>query len=97
MRKIYIAGKITGLPLAEVTMRFGAYEHRLREQGHCVINPLALSVGRQISWHSIMKECIVAMLECDEVHFLPCWRDSAGATLEHHIAVSLSMPVIYLP
>lgn len=94
-KKIYIAGKITGEPIHEVTMRFGAKEKELREQGHQVINPLALSIGRQIRWEEIMKECITAMFECDEVHLLPCWQGSKGAMLERHIAESLNIKVVY--
>ena len=94
-KKIYIAGKITDEPLQEVTMRFGAKEKELREQGHTVINPLALSVGRQISWEAIMKECIAALMECDEVHLLPSWQGSKGATLERNIAEGLNMKVVY--
>lgn len=95
-KKIYLAGKISGLPLHEVTMRFGAKEKELRLQGHQVVNPLAISVGRQISWEAIMKECIIAMMYCDEVHLLPNWRDSRGATLEHHIAQELNLKIVYL-
>lgn len=95
-KKIYLAGKITGLPLHEATMRFGAKEKELRSQGHEVVNPLAISVGRQVSWEAVMKECIIAMMYCDEVHLLPNWRDSRGATLEHHIAQELNLKIVYL-
>lgn len=96
IKKIYLAGKISGLPLHEVTMRFGAKEKELRLQGHQVVNPLSISVGRQISWEAIMKECITAMMDCDEVHLLPCWKDSRGATLEHTIAQELNLTIVYL-
>lgn len=94
-KKIYIAGKITGLPLHEVTMRFGAKEKELKNQGHIVVNPLAISVGRHLSWEAVMKECIAAMLTCDEVHLLPWWQDSKGATLERNIAEALYITIVY--
>jgi Domain of unknown function (DUF4406) len=35
------------------------------------------------------------MLQCDEVHLLPCWNESRGAQLERDIAIRLGMNVVY--
>lgn len=42
---IYIAGKVTGEPLATVTAKFGAAQVALEKQGYNVINPLAVTAA----------------------------------------------------
>jgi hypothetical protein len=93
-KKIYLAGKVSGLPMAEASMKFGLKEKQLTEQGHTVINPLNI-VNRTDDWNTCMKKCIPAMLECDEVHLLPCWKDSPGATFEKEVASRLSIPIVF--
>ena len=34
------------------------------------------------------------LLDCDAILMLPGWEDSAGATLEHSIAVALGLEVL---
>ena len=40
--RVYIAGKVTGLPIGEVYTKFGAAEFWLKQQGYDVVNPLRL-------------------------------------------------------
>ncbi len=47
-------------------------------------------------WEDYMKEDIRVMMDCDEVHMLPDWRESRGASLERDIAIRLGMKVIYV-
>lgn len=94
-KTIYIAGKVSGLPYAECSQKFGAYEVTLIRAGHNPIVPLNL-VWRTDDWETAMKKCIAAMVTCDEVHFLPCWVDSRGAKLEHDIAKQLKIPILYV-
>lgn len=95
MSKIYIAGKVTGLPYAETSMKFGKYEKTLRDQGHEPIVPLNI-VNRTDDWPTAMKKCIAALVTCDEIHFLHDWYNSIGAQIEHKIASSLSIPIVYV-
>jgi Domain of unknown function (DUF4406) len=100
MKKAYIAGKVTGLPFDHAQAKFKAKEVELRHSGYDVINPIThiIQVGhvkRLDGWADEMKACIAIMLQCDEVHFLPCWRDSRGATLEHDVACRLGMTIVY--
>lgn len=79
--KAYICGKVTGLPLTECTMKFGAAQKQLEKVGFKVINPLEV-VGIQIEWKAAMKLCIAAMLQCHEVYALNNWMNSKGAICE---------------
>jgi len=91
-KKIYIAGKVSGLPRAETTMKFGSYEKKLMEQGHTPVVPLNFCLHKE-AWHTAMRKCLKAMLECDEVHLLHDWNDSPGAQMEREIALKLKIPV----
>jgi len=94
-KRIYLAGKVSGVSLIVATQKFGSREKELRDKGFEVVNPLSV-VDWHDTWFVAMKKCIPALLQCDEVHMLPCWKDSVGATLEHDIAVRLGMRVVYL-
>lgn len=92
MKKIYIAGKVSGEPIAECTMKFGIAQKELEDLGFEAINPLAVVNDWKAEWSNAMKLCIKALLEADAVLFLPCYRASKGALLEFDIARRLDMP-----
>jgi hypothetical protein len=94
-KKIYIAGKVTGLDYAETSMKFGQHEAELKRQGHDPIVPLNL-VDRNDTWNTAMRKCIAALLTCDQIHMLHDWKESRGAKMEHDIAAELEMPIIYV-
>ena len=94
-KKIYIAGKVTGLPYEETLLKFSAYHLQLMQQGHLAVVPLHLC-NKDDAWHIAMRKCIAALCTCDEIHMLPDWKDSPGATLEHKIATALQIQIIYV-
>lgn len=103
-KRIYIAGKVSGLPCAEVTHKFGLAQKHLESMGYEVVNPLAV-VAHQHSvapkadrlldtpWHWCMRWCIIYLMACDGVVLLPCWVDSRGARLEHELAKKVELPI----
>lgn len=91
--KIYIAGKVTGLPVGEVFAKFGQAEFWLKEQGHEVVNPLRLC-SQSWSWQQCMRVCIAALVGCDAVCLLKDWNESRGAMVEHYIASMMGMRII---
>lgn len=93
-KTIYIAGKVTGLSRIEASHKFGRKQKELMDQGHTTVVPLDI-VPHQSSWEEAMKICIPALLQCDEVHFLPCWNESRGAIIERDIAMKLNIPIVY--
>lgn len=90
--KIYITGKVTGEPIAECTMKFGAAQKQLEALGHEAINPLAVVNDWQATWHDAMKLCIKTLMDADAVYILPCHEFSKGATLELQLAGFLNIP-----
>ena len=91
--KIYIAGKVTGEPIHEVTMKFGSVQKQLEDLGHEVINPLEVVGTFNTTWHDAMRKCIAAMMGADLVYFMPCTKNSKGALLEMELATKLKIPV----
>ena len=93
-KTIYVAGKMYGLPEEEVREKFEKATSHLKEEGYNVVTPVTEFEGNR-SWEDTMRHSIKTMLECDEVHLLPCWQESRGAQLERDIAVRLGMNVVY--
>lgn len=94
-KKIYIAGKVSGLPWKETSMKFGAHQKKLMNEGHAPIVPLDLC-DKNDDWNTAMRKCIAALCTCEEIHMLPDWVDSPGATLENAIAAKLGIKIMYV-
>jgi hypothetical protein len=103
--KLYIAGKVSGLSLIEVTKKFGAAQKELESRGYEVVNPLAV-VSHQHSitpkaahwfhtpWEWCLRWCLREMLPCDGIVMLPCWSsNSRGSILERYNASALRIPI----
>lgn len=95
MKRVYIAGKITGLSEEEVIQRFSAAKQRLIEQGYIPVSPLDLPHEHDRKWKSYMKEDLAAMKTCDEVYLLSNWRESRGARIEQWLATRNGKSLIY--
>lgn len=89
--KIYIAGKISGLPIAEYTNNFAKAKQAVIEQGHEPISHTDLITNPDTDWKTAMRICIAKLVECDAVLFLENYKESKGALLEFEIARKLEM------
>ena len=94
MSTIYIAGKVSGLPEEQVREKFERAASELKEQGHIVMSPVSID-ERAEDWEGTLRNDIKTMLDCDEVHLLPCWQESRGAQLERDIALRVGMNIVY--
>jgi len=91
--KVYIAGKVSGEPLAQCTMKFGAAQKLIESQGHVAFNPLQLVNDFKMPWHMAMRICLASLASCDAIYALPCSLDSSGALIELQIARMLKIPL----
>lgn len=91
---VYICGKVTGLPIHEVTMHFGTAQKMLQEKGYEVVNPLEVVNDFHCPWNVAMRKCIYALVHCDAIYILPSTNDSKGAALEIQIAGALQIDII---
>lgn len=99
-KRVYIAGKVSGTPLAECTMKFGTAQKRLEAEGYEVVNPLEVvtsnsELGFKTPWPVAMKLTLAAMMTCDLVYMLEDYRFSRGAMIEHQLAEQILMPIMY--
>lgn len=93
MKKIYIAGPMSGLPALNYPA-FHAKAIELRAAGHHVENPAENPEPHCGSWLGYMRMALVQIARCDAVVMLPGWKKSRGARIEHQLASSLGLEVI---
>lgn len=94
-KKIYIAGKVTGLSQTECTVNFGLAQEAIEKLGHEAINPLLVVNDWKAKWDFAMRKCIAALMECDMILMLDNYHDSPGARIELDLAKRLNIPVAY--
>lgn len=103
--KVYISGRITGLPKNEYEALFSAAEATLQAKGYEVITPTKIQPApAEIDpmmrteaeiWKAHLKADIRELVECNAVFMLSNWELSEGATLEHSIARGIGIPIYY--
>lgn len=93
--KIYISGKITGLPEADAKYYFHSAHAELKTQGHEPVNPMFLPHNHGKTWAEFMREDLQALLTCEAIYMLENWQDSKGARIEFGLAVELGMKIIF--
>ena len=91
--KIYISGKITGLPFPEVVAKFQSAEELLDELDLVPVNPLKNGLTKNHAWVEHMVRDIEMLLACDAIYMLDNWVDSKGARIEKNIADEVGMDI----
>jgi len=94
MKRIYISGKISGLPIEEVKAKFQTAEDNINRMGNYPVNPLKNGLYADATWWDHMSKDISMLLECDQILMLPCWKHSRGARIEHFIAREMGIQVV---
>lgn len=92
MAKVYIAGPMTGYPELNYPA-FHSTAERLRACGFEVVSPAELNPITE-GYREAMRKDILALVDCDHILMLDGWEQSKGASLEHHIATVLGIPLI---
>lgn len=95
IKKIYISGKITGLPIDEVIAKFRAAEAKIRRFGFEPVSPLRNGLPLEAEWADQMGEDIKLLLKSDAIYMMADWRQSEGATLEYLIARQRRMRIFF--
>lgn len=95
MKKVYIAGKVTGVPQEQATQKFNTAEKLVTVAGFQAVNPIKIVNDVNAEWQKAMRVCITSLMQCDAVLILPCvWR-SKGAQIERELASNLNLPIFY--
>lgn len=88
-KKLFISGPITDTPF--YWRAFEEAREFYEAKGYAVMNPSELPVGMTNADYA--RVCLSMIDSADEVVFLPGWRDSIGARLEHDYCYYIRKPV----
>lgn len=91
--KIYISGKISGLPPQEARQRFADAADLLKAIGFEAVNPLNNGLANNATWKDHMVADIRMLLDCEAIYMMDNWIESRGASIEYDIANRLNMDV----
>lgn len=94
VNRIYISGKITGMPNGNKGKFAAANLHLKQFVNFEVKNPHNFLHNHDKSWESYMKVCLKELCNADKVVVLDCWKQSRGAIREVLIAKWLNIPVV---
>lgn len=92
-KKVYIAGKVTGEPIDQCTIKFSAAQKAIEALGFEAINPLEVVGDFNTPWNKAMRMCIAKLTECDAMVLLPDGVLSKGAKIEIELANILQIQV----
>jgi len=96
--RIYISGKMRGLPEEESRNLFKAAEQYLIELGHDVVNPWDTEDEKKQlckDWDDYILYDLPILKTCDAIFMLQNWQFSDGAQIEYHFARGRHMEIIY--
>lgn len=92
--KVYISGKVTGLPINVARKMFSDAEDKINATGkYEAVNPLK-DEKEGYEWEYYMRKDIKLLMDCEYIHFLPNWQESRGANLEMIIARQLGIQTL---
>jgi hypothetical protein len=91
MKKIYIAGAITGVP--DFYSKFARVEKTLTLKGHTVLSPARLPQGLKYEEYMKIDKSMIEV--ADAIYMMPCWEGSPGARRELCHAIAEGKEVIY--
>lgn len=86
MKRVFISGKVTGLPRLYVVLKFNISEKKLRKKGYDVFNPTK-EIPWDATWGEAMKICLPELKKCDSVYFQNDFYKSAGSRIEFDEAI----------
>ena len=93
IKKIYISGKITGLPVREAIAKFRSAAEKIRRFGFEPVSPFDNGLPLEADWAEHIGKDISLLLRCDAIYLLDDYEKSEGARIELCIALHRRMPV----
>lgn len=90
---VYIAGKVTGLPVHVYEANFAAAKKKLEANNFNVLNPCDF-IAPEEPWQSAMRMAFILLGSADHIYLLSNWQDSRGAKMEFDFAVELGITCI---
>lgn len=97
MEKVYLSGKITGLPEYEYLAHFRRCELFLTGLGYSVINPARVSsmLPKDTTYEQYMDMSFCMLNMADAIYMLSNFLDSKGALIELQKAKEKGLKILY--
>jgi hypothetical protein len=98
VRKIYLSGKITGLPIEKAQENFARAESEVIKLGWSIeniMNPMKLPHLHDKSWEEYMREDLECLRSCHAIYMQKNWHGSKGSNLEFDEARKLKLEIIF--
>lgn len=101
MKKIYIAGKVTGEDHDKCWDKFILYLSLVYKQEKENNNDVDITIPQFVcydddTWFEAMEKCMEVVFEADKIYFLPDWKESKGATCEYYVAKALGKEIEFI-
>ena len=93
MKKVYISGRVSGLPYEEVKAKFEAAALHLRYENYEPIIPL-VDGAKDSEWVRLIQRSMDLLSKCDGIYMIDGWNRSFGAQIEYLVATKLGLFII---
>ena len=93
-KRVYISGKITGLPFDEVVDAFEAAGKQIEAWGYTPVDPTLIQIY-DLTYEEYMRIDFVLLESCDAIYMMKNWGDSPGARRELEHAQKIGKEIIY--
>lgn len=93
IKKIYISGKISGLPVREAIAKFQRAAEKIRRFGFEPVSPFDNGLPLEADWAEHMGKDITLLLHSDAIYLLADYEQSRGALIELCVARQCHMSV----
>jgi hypothetical protein len=94
MKIIYISGAISWIDIEQAHDAFQQAELDIISAGHEPVNPLR-GQPQGLTWLEYMVRDIQLMADCNAIYMLRGWEHSAGAKIEHALAIRAGFEILY--
>ena len=88
--KIYISGRMSGVPRHIYKEQFLQAEERLKELGYDVVNPdtwFAWLIAKIFGYYAVLAYDLWRLSKCDAIYLIDGWILSRGAMIEKEAAL----------
>lgn len=93
--KIYISGKITGLPTEIAEENFRRSEELLTAIGFETVNPMREIAKKHREWIDYICDDLRLLNDCDAIYLQSNWTDSQGSNIERSFAKAKGIRIFY--
>ena len=92
--KVYISGRMAGLPADRVQKHFAEAQEYLTAEGFIVMNPDCLRMCPGIDYDDYMAIDLAMLERCDAIYMLEGWVESNGAKKELRFALEYGKKIM---